>query len=54
MSWTHSQGGPAEASGERLAAARDAFREAQRVLEDARQDLLHAHTETARLWTAGR
>ena len=56
MSWTHSftigsldSGAPV-----RLSEARDAFIDAQRALEAARDDLLQAHAETNRLWGAGR
>ncbi|WP_243075740.1 hypothetical protein [Microbacterium sp. SS28] len=53
MSWTLDPG-DAQSPGERLAAARDAFREARHILEDARADLLRTHAETARLWHTGR
>ena len=56
MSWTHSfhlrdagEGAPI-----RLLEARDAFIDAQRALEAAREDLLQAHAETSRLWASGR
>ncbi|MGN6218312.1 MAG: hypothetical protein ACTHNQ_02320 [Microbacterium sp.] len=56
MSWTHSY--RTEDAGDgipvRLLDARDAFMEAQRTLEAARDDLLRAHAETNRLWGSSR
>ena len=56
MSWTHSFSIGSVDSGTpiRLVEARDAFIDAQRALEAARDDLLQAHAETTRLWGAGR
>lgn len=56
MTWTHSYGIGDAGDGIpiRLLDARDAFMEAQRTLEAARDDLLRAHAETNRGWAAGR
>ncbi|MFC8683453.1 hypothetical protein ACFT30_18230 [Microbacterium ureisolvens] len=56
MSWTHtfSIGGLDDGIPTRLLEARDAFIDAQRALEAARDDLLQAHAETNRLWGSGR
>ena len=56
MSWTHSFsiGSLEDGVPVRLIEARDAFIDAQRALEAARDDLLEAHAETNRLWSSGR
>lgn len=56
MSWTHSFSIGSVDGGipVRLLEARDAFIDAQRALEAARDDLLQAHAETSRLWGTGR
>lgn len=55
MSWAHSY--DTHSAGEanhRLTSARDTFLDAQRALEHARDDLLRAHAESARLPGASR
>lgn len=56
MSWTHSFtiGSLDDGVPIRLLEARDAFIDAQRALESAREDLLEAHAQTNRLWSTGR
>ena len=56
MSWTHSFsiGSLDDGVPVRLVEARDAFIDAQRALEAAREDLLTAHAQTNRLWGTAR